>query len=363
MAAAGTVVVEERAAAAATAHGRPGGRGGRVLVRAADPRLLMLVEPAAPAAGWAGRCTGAQGAEVSGRAVDRARHRDAATIALPTHARATGSGRGGLGGAGGRAGPPGPLTAARGKYGAYGRKGAGGFPASRSAGQRSAQPQTWHAPRMAVAVARRGSPIGDGARLSANDRSVYGSAHALGREQGGFTRPTNATVTLVNGGAHVSWGSTFAIEAVDVRNEGGITLPQGGMAFVRPTDDRALCRVEPRSIALPAVAPGEEEHIVLAEPLRGVVATALPPQAPGKQPSKLGRFVFDVTMLGRPFGSEEGLLKVDLDIDCPVIIEHLSCPKTIAQNGASFMCITVANRDLRLATGATRHDGCLPGDA
>ena len=279
------------------------GFGGKCVIEATDPRLLVLVEA---------DCT----------AGNKGIHGD-----------------GGIGGLGGQGGPGG--------FGGSGGSGGSGW------SRRNSDGTTTHhssgSSGMSGFSGRRGHNGPTGANgLNGIDGNPAHNGGILwcvsSSEDGGmlYQSPTryDAEVTQLKVVSAIDDGifepnERILVSGVSVINSGGLPLPTGPQAFIPCT---STIKFEPTRFDMPEMLPNHVFEIPVT--FFGRIFDQPPPNVPGPFVSS-AEFNPRIELLGRPF--EKSLLKTKLVVQYPVKLAHLRCSENLGRGEVSVIEIGVQN--------------------
>lgn len=285
--------------------GGDAGDGGNCVIRADDARLLMLVEadctPGVPGAGANGGLGGDGGKP----------------------------GSGGTGGQGGKNGPPyqrytysGDTTtihttyASPGKPGLNGRKGRHG---KRGGNGTDGRKGRW---------GRSGGILW----VVGSKGDVKQSATRYDAKVVNFD-----VVPAINGGIFEP-NESITVSGVLVQNTGGLDLPYGIRVLIPSTE---TIKFDPASFDFntDGLVKAGKSYTIPFE-FQGRIADLAPPNTPGRQSSS-AEFSTRIELLGRPF--EQSIVKRELDVQYPVHLGNLHCPKIMDRGEIGLITIEVNN--------------------
>ena len=277
--------------------GGNGGRGGNCVVRAADPRLLMLVEI---------NCDSGRPGE-GGRGGSGGR-----------------GGKMGYGGAGSSDDPSSPdaYSGLQGKPGMSGSNGEDGIGGELGFTHGTGNLQ-W------VITSKDGE-----VELSSTTRfeAEVLSMHVSSCPEGGVFEPHQ----------HIQ------VTDVVVVNSGGLPLPAGAKVSIPSTD---LIRFEPTTYVLPQLEPAEQ--FVIPVTFRGQLADEPSPNVPGPL-TRTCRFAPRVDLLGRPF--EKSRLEQTFTVQYPIRLAYALAKKNMGQGEVTTLEVGIENTS-SVPYGACRNSG------
>ena len=297
-------------------NGGAAGEGGRCLIQATDPRLLILVEA---------DC-------LSGKPGKGARGGDGGNGGS--------GGNGGIGGSGGTAGPP--ATEQRGNtiYYTYGQPGRPGYD-----GRHGTEGRTGRSGK----DGRDGDRAQDGGIFwvvwSPNDPSAMQEARTRYDAKVEGLR----VVPALNGGVFEP-NERITVSGIMVHNSGGLILPDDAKASMTPVQNVTF---EPTHFDMPGntLKPGNKYEIPFS--FHGRIYDIPPPSRPGRQ-DMIVEFHPRIELLGRPF--EKSFFKKQLAIQYPVQLRSLHCPENMARGDIYDLNVEVQNIS-RLPYGSCSGSG------
>ena len=272
------------------------GFGGKCVIEATDPRLLVLVEA---------DCT----------AGNKGIHGD-----------------GGIGGAGGQGGPGGPGGSGGTGGSRHNSDGTTTYYSSGSSGISGSSGRRGHnGPQGINGI--DGNPAHNGGILwcvsSEDGRMLYQSPTRYDAEVTQLK-----VVSAINDGIYEP-NERILVSGVSVINSGGLPLPTGPQAFIPST---STIKFEPTRFDMPEMLPNHMFEIPTM--YFGRIFDQPPPNVPGPFVSSA---VFNprIELLGRPF--EKSFLRTKLVVQYPVKLAYLRCSENLGRGDVSYIEIGVQN--------------------